>query len=148
MSSLFTRKGIENYCPLTPVLKQWADRKKTVYEPLFTSYVFVRIDKHDYVPALETQGVVFFIKEEGQLAQIRNEEIEQVKQFLSKYNAVSVENVRFKVSDKVRIINGALQAIEGEVKEVRRKTVCVLLPSIGFRLVAELDKDSLQKIAG
>ena len=148
VSSLFTRKSIENYCPLTPVVKQWADRKKTIFEPLFTSYVFVRICKNDYITALETQGVVYFLKEAGRPAHIRDEEITEMQEFLLKYNSVTAEAIGFRVKDKVRITNGALSSIEGEVKEVRRKTVCVTLPSIGFRLVAELDKSCLQKIAG
>ena len=41
VASLLTKKKIENFCPLNKVVRQWADRKKTVYEPLFTSYVFV-----------------------------------------------------------------------------------------------------------
>lgn len=148
VSYLLTKKSIENYCPLMPVIRQWADRKKTVFEPVFTSYVFVRIGKDEYVSSLETEGVVHFIKESGLPLSIRHTEIEDVKKFLAMYDSVTVENIRFNVHDKVRILNGALASKEGEVKEVRKKTVCVLLPSVGFRLIAELDKDCLQKIAG
>ncbi len=148
-SIIFIHKnGIENYCPLIPAVKQWTDRKKTILELLFTFYVFVRIDKANYISVLETDGVVFFIKEAGQLARIPNEEIEDVRNFLLKHNSVSVENIGFQVNDKVRIMNGALQTIEREIKEVRIKTVRVPLPSIGFKMVAEPDKNCLQKIAG
>ncbi len=43
VASIFTSKNIENYCPLNKVLRQWSDRKKIVYEPLFTCYVFARV---------------------------------------------------------------------------------------------------------
>ena len=37
--------GIEAYCPLVTVMKQWSDRKKKVEVPLINSYVFVNIDE-------------------------------------------------------------------------------------------------------
>ncbi|MBP1652940.1 MAG: NusG antitermination factor, partial [Bacteroidetes bacterium] len=37
------RKQVETYCPINRVTHQWSDRKKVVEEPLFKSYVFVRI---------------------------------------------------------------------------------------------------------
>ena len=45
VADLLTKKQIENYCPLNRVLRQWSDRKKVILEPLFTSYVFVRISE-------------------------------------------------------------------------------------------------------
>ena len=45
--------SIEYYLPLQKVLKQWSDRKKWVEEPLFRSYVFVRIISDDYYKVLQ-----------------------------------------------------------------------------------------------
>ena len=36
VAELLSRKRIENYCPLNKSIKQWSDRKKTIFEPLFT----------------------------------------------------------------------------------------------------------------
>ncbi|HEX6432075.1 MAG TPA: transcription termination/antitermination NusG family protein, partial [Niastella sp.] len=49
VADLLTRKNIENYCPLNKVVRQWTDRKKIIYEPLFTSYVFPRITNKEYI---------------------------------------------------------------------------------------------------
>ena len=35
-------KGIDHYCPLNKVIRQWSDRKKAILEPIFKGYVFVR----------------------------------------------------------------------------------------------------------
>jgi hypothetical protein len=40
-------KGIETFLPLQKRLKQWSDRKKLVDEPLFRSYIFVRIGQRN-----------------------------------------------------------------------------------------------------
>ena len=42
--SAFTEKGVESYCPLNKVRRKWSDRIKTVEEPLFKSYVFVKVN--------------------------------------------------------------------------------------------------------
>ena len=65
VAHLLLKKEIENYCPVKTSIKQWADRKKAIVEPLFPSYVFVRISKQEYVRVLETEGVVSYIKESG-----------------------------------------------------------------------------------
>jgi len=56
-----TRKKIENYCPFNRVLHQWSDRKKIVLEPLFTSYLFVRISGEEQLAVRQTEGVINFV---------------------------------------------------------------------------------------
>ncbi|MEI9958604.1 MAG: transcription termination/antitermination NusG family protein [Ferruginibacter sp.] len=45
VAALLEARGIEYYCPLNKVVKQWSDRKKVVLEPLFKSYVFVHVEE-------------------------------------------------------------------------------------------------------
>jgi transcription antitermination factor NusG len=42
---LLQQKGIESYCPLNKVRRKWSDRIKVVEEPLFKSYIFVRVEE-------------------------------------------------------------------------------------------------------
>src|SRR4051812_43904118 len=88
VAELLEEKQIENYCPLQKVEKKWSDRKKTILEPLFKSYVFVRITQKGQVPVLSTDGVVSFITFLGKPAMIRDEEIDIIKQFLRDYQNV------------------------------------------------------------
>jgi transcription antitermination factor NusG len=43
IDSQLKKKGVECWCPLQKLEKQWSDRKKIIEEPLFRSYVFVHI---------------------------------------------------------------------------------------------------------
>ena len=43
VAGLLDDQGIENYCPINKVTRQWSDRKKVVLEPMFKGYVFVKI---------------------------------------------------------------------------------------------------------
>ena len=61
VADLLTKKGIENYCPLNRVQKQWSDRKKIILAPLFTSYVFVRIRPvNNQSSAVQTEFSILF----------------------------------------------------------------------------------------
>jgi transcription antitermination factor NusG len=40
---LLQEKGVESYCPLNKVKRKWSDRVKIIEEPLFKSYVFVKV---------------------------------------------------------------------------------------------------------
>src|SRR5690349_12214385 len=140
------KKKIEVYCPLNKVKKQWADRKKTVFEPLFTSYVFVNISEREQQSIREIDGVLNFVYWLNRPAVIKNEEIDTIKRFLNEYDHVTVERTNVSLHDRVRIINGPLMMWEGNVVEIRTNTVKITLPSLGQTLVAELKKDSLEVI--
>jgi len=144
VADLLGNKQIEHYCPLQKIERNWSDRKKIVLEPLFKSYVLVRLAPKAHLPVLQTDGVLNFVTFQGKPAIIRDEEIETVKQFLKDYDHVTVEKIDLNVNDEVTILGGPLMQQKGQVQEVKNKMVKVLLPSLGFALVA-IDKSNLTK---
>ena len=50
VSSLLAEQDIEHYLPLVKKIRQWSDRRKTVEEPLFSSYIFVHITEKEHLP--------------------------------------------------------------------------------------------------
>ncbi len=140
------QKGIEHYCPLVKVQRQWSDRKKIIFEPLFSSYVFVRLDEKEHAQLRNVDGFVNFVYWLKKPAVIRAEEIEAIKVFINDHDQVHLERMDVNLNDEVRIIGGPLIEKEGKVVEIKNRTVKVLLPSLGFALVAELDKVNIQLI--
>jgi transcription antitermination factor NusG len=85
VSTLFAEKGFESYCPLNKVHKQWSDRIKLVEEPLFKSYVFVRIPAKAQAGIRLVNGVLNFVYWLGKPAVIKAVEIDRIKRFLNEY---------------------------------------------------------------
>lgn len=141
-----TRKKIDNYCPLNKVVRQWHDRKKVIEEPLFTSYVFVQITDAQLVEVKKTDGVINFVYWLGKPAVIRHNEIEAIRDFLEDYQNVQLEKTKVNPRDMVRVVRGPLMGQEGNVLEVYNQKAKVLLPSLGYCLVADLSRDSIQVI--
>jgi len=146
VAELLLKKKIDNYCPLYKSVRQWSDRKKTIMEPLFTSYVFVHISEKDQLFVKQTDGVLNFVYWLGKPAIIKNEEIDVIRKFLAENEHVKLEQIDVNVNDRIKIINGPFKYWEGSVTEIRPKSVKVLLPSLGYALVAEIPKSRIELI--
>src|SRR5574343_246603 len=88
VARLLQEKGIECYCPLNKVRRQWSDRIKTIEEPLFKSYVFVRVSEVERSSVRLVQGVVNFVYWLGKPAVVKERESETIQKFLNEYEAV------------------------------------------------------------
>jgi transcription antitermination factor NusG len=146
VASLLTRKNIENYCPLNKVIRQWSDRKKLVLEPLFTSYVFVRVTESEHSSLKQTDGVINLVYWLGQPAVIRDAEIEMVKKFMNDYHNVTLEKIPIHIQDRVQIVSGPLMQLEGQVTAVKSRTVKLQLPSLGYMMQAEVETENVRVI--
>jgi transcription antitermination factor NusG len=147
VSEILTRKKFENYCPINKVVRQWSDRKKIVHEPLFTSYVFVKVSEFEIAPLRQLQGVVNFVYWLGKPAVVRDSEIEAIKDFLAGHVNIKLEKTPINANDKVRVLSGPLMELEGEVLSVKSRTVRVALPSLGYLMFAEVETENVKVIS-
>ena len=144
---LLDEKGLENYCPLNKVSKKWSDRMKTVEEPLFKSYVFVKIPEEEQLKVRMVNGVINFVYWLNKPAIVKEKEIEAIKRFLNEYKNVQAEPIALQPDAKVRIQQGAFMDQEATVVKVLNNKVQVVIESIGYILTAFVDKSNLA-IAG
>src|SRR3954470_2713645 len=143
VNSILLEKGIESYCPLNKVRRKWSDRIKTIEEPLFKSYVFVKIDEGEKSKVRMTNGVVNFVYWDGKPAVIKEKEIQTIKRFLDEYENVEVVKMDFEPENRVRVIAGPMMDQEGKILEVKNKTVKLCIDSLGYMLIAYIDKSKL-----
>jgi len=141
--SRLEEKGIEAYSPLNRVRKKWSDRLKWVEEPLFKSYVFVKIAEEDGARVRTVDGVVNFVYWLGKPAIIKSIEIEAIRKFLNEYDEVVAEPLELAKNMKVKIRGGALMDKEGKVIQVFNNKVQVVIESIGYALVAVINKSNI-----
>jgi len=140
-------KGIENYCPLNKVVKQWSDRKKIIFEPLFKGYVFVRVEEQKKWDLKRIEGILNYVYWLGKPAKIKPEEINIIKKFLNEFSEIVVEKIGLQVNQKVRIRQGVLMNYEGILLELSGSRAFVKIESMGLQLSAHFDKKNLENIA-
>jgi len=146
VAEILSRKKIENYCPLNKVVRQWSDRKKIVHEPLFTSYVFVRISEFDLLPLKKTDGVINLVYWLGKPAVIRDPEIEMIMKFLDDHVNVRLEKTPININDSIQVLSGPLMELEGKVIALKSRTVKIALPSLGYMMQAEVSMENVRII--
>lgn len=139
-------RDIEAYCPLNRVVRQWSDRKKTVHEPLFKGYVFVRVEEAEKWTLKQIDGMLNFVYWNGKPAIIRDEEIETIKRFLDGFTDVQVEEYKLGLETKVRIKGGVLMNYQGTIIEVAGNRARVKIESMGLQLSALFEKKNLEPI--
>jgi len=144
---LLNEKGIENYCPLNKVVKQWSDRKKVVLEPIFKSYIFVRVTEEDKWDLKKINGILNFVYWLGKPARIRDEEIAVIKKFLNEFSDVAIEQ-DLEVNAKVRIKQGVLMNYQGSLVEIFGNRVKIKIESMGLQLSAHFDKKNIERLPG
>ena len=116
---------------------------KTVEEPLFKSYVFVRVTENEQSKVRMTRGVMNFVYWQGRPAVVKDWEIDVIRKFLNEYNNVMVEPIQLKSESKVKIQRGIFMDKEARVIKVMGNKVKVMIESIGYSLIAFLDKSNL-----
>lgn len=139
INNTLRQKGIESWCPVQKIQRQWSDRKKIIEDPVFKSYVFVRITDDERLRVLQTEGVLNFVHYLGKPAVIREEEIDAIKSYLLEKDAkISVESLReFREHDKVVIKHGIFMDNTGSVLRAGNKKVYIKLESLGQVMIVE-----------
>ena len=139
-------RGFESYCPINKVERCWSDRRKIVHEPLFKSYVFVRVSADKLWAPAEIPGVLNYVYWLKRPATVRPHEIDTIKRFLKEYESVRLEGIpSLHINDPVEVVNGPLMDQHGIVLDIRNSKAKVLVHSIGFALIADLDLTDIRK---
>jgi transcriptional antiterminator NusG len=120
VSTILRIKGYEEFLPLYRSQRQWSDRKKEIELPLFSGYVFCKLDSTIRWTIVTTPGVIRIVGTRKEIAVIDAFEIEAIRQILKA--GVKCEPCEYvKIGDRVRIEKGPLAGIEGIVSGYKNK---------------------------
>jgi transcription antitermination factor NusG len=120
VSTMLRSKGYEEFLPKYRVKRQWSDRVKEIETPLFTGYVFCKLNSGVPWSIIATPSVVRIVGTRKEISVIDDKEIEAI-QLVTKAG-VRVEPCAYaKIGDRVRITNGPLSGVEGIVTGYKNK---------------------------
>lgn len=137
--------GFEVYCPCQTVLKQWSDRKKKVTEPVFSSYLFAKVDEMARQEILKDQGIVCNVYWLRKPAVIRDGEMLAIQNFLSNHADVSVLAKHLAPGEEVAIDGGPLSGQSGVIQRLQGRKAHLTIQSLGITLQAEVGIQHLTK---
>ena len=147
VQQFLNNKNIENYLPLQKVVRRYTRKIKTHNIPLIPCYIFVKITKDQYVPVLETENVVRFLRFSKNLLSIPEEEIEILKRVVGEGEDVQAEAGIFNEGDLVEVIGGKLTGLKGRMVEKQgKKQMVIELENVGYSLRMNIDVSLLRKL--
>lgn len=140
------QKNVEVYLPLQKTLKQWSDRKKMVEEPLFRSYVFVRVSNEDYLEALNTPGVVCFVTIAREKIAIPDYQIAAVKTYLGEQEWEKSLDY-FEEGNEVEVAYGPMKGLRGVLQSAKdHRKLIVQIDAINQNITLTLPAHLLNKV--
>ncbi|MBN2743577.1 transcription antitermination factor NusG [Breznakibacter xylanolyticus] len=143
----FEQRGIHAYLPLRKELRQWSDRKKWVEVPAINSYIFVQLPPDGLKKAYDITGVVAFVNDKGKPAVIPAQQIAAMRATIENNLAFTIEQATLRKGERVHITSGPLTGYEGEITEIRGKSLfCIEISPIGFTLVIDTENATFEKI--
>jgi len=108
--------GVPCFLPMRAEIRQWSDRKQTIAVPLFTGYLFVRINpsKDSRLEVLKTPGIAGFVGNQTGPLPIPDQQIEDISKVLQQRAECLVLPLLHE-GDPVRVTRGPLAGIEGRL---------------------------------
>ncbi|MBK8349068.1 MAG: UpxY family transcription antiterminator [Saprospiraceae bacterium] len=142
------KKQIEVYLPIITKTKRYTRKVKKYDVPLINCYVFVYIDKGQYLPTLETEYVLKFLRQGKDLLAIPPSEIEILKRVSGDVEEVeAIDRHSPEPGEAVEVVSGHLAGMRGKIlAKAGKKSFLVELKSIGFQLSINIDLKMLRTI--
>lgn len=132
---------IENFLPEISTKRKWADRIKTISEPLIKGYVFIFANEKERLIALKCSSIVYTVCFNGLPAVIPEWQIDSLKKMLGCSNEVIISN-HIPAGTLVKVMTLPMNDIVGIVEknknnekyisiaiEILNRTVSVKLPA-------------------
>ena len=111
---------------------------KLVYEPLFSSYVFIQVHESELNQVKHLNNVVNLVYWKGQPAIIQNDQIEEMKEFVRHHQNIQLERTKINLDSLASVIDRPSYELDGNVIMIKNKSIKVKLPSLGYVMVAEM----------
>lgn len=132
------KQGYNVFLPLAKSSRKWSDRVKVVDTPLFTSYLFVKINLYEVYESLKnTPGLVRYVFIDGKFAEVSDKEIDSIQKFLQKTEGYQFS---FEENQLVEIKDGVLKGRKGIITKLGKDKLQLRIEQFGWIVKAEVFK--------
>ncbi len=143
----FCNQGFDASLPLIKVVRKWSDRQKEIKIPLFSGYVFVKIDfsAHRFI-VLGTNSVVNFVGMNGKCSPIPHDQMYWLDHLHDLENVLQVS--KCPNGSPAIVTSGPLTGLTGRViQEKSRYRLTVWFDTIMQGLSIDVDRSILKSLS-
>jgi len=140
-------KRVEIFAPLRKEVHHWSDRRKVIPVPLFSGYVFARLQPSlaSRLAVLRTEGVIAFVNFQGAPTTVPEKQINDLQRLLAQDVPCSLHGF-LKIGQKVRVRGGCLDGLEGILAQNGPKTMVISIDCIQRSVAIEIEGYELDLI--
>jgi transcription antitermination factor NusG len=147
VAEMLSGKGFDVFLPLYDSVRRWKDRKKILSLPLFPCYVFVKGDTVRKLQVVSTPGVHMILYHGERVAVIPEIEVQAIRAAVEGHFRVEPHPF-LKCGDRVRVIRGSLDGVEGILTRKKNSIRLVLSVEMLAQSVAvEVNASDVEPIA-
>ncbi len=132
------KMGIDVYCPVIKEMRQWSDRKKMVTKPLFSSYLFIKIQEQNREKVFEVTGIVRYVYWLGKPAMVLDKEIETIREWVESGTTEKIVVEGLNPGDRITLKSGVFKDKEAKIIDIGNNTMRLILVDIGFTVTVKL----------
>jgi transcription antitermination factor NusG len=141
VAAALNKEGIENFCPFTILEIKNVSRSSKEYGPLFSSYIFVKMQPADLNKIKRMPYVVNPLYWKSEPAIINNDEINAIKMMCENYSTIRLEKITVSTSERVGVVEKNITGYNNHTVLVQHQGISVNLPSLGYTLSSEREKE-------
>lgn len=143
----FDKRHIESFLPLRKIKRRWSDRVKTIEEPLFKSYIFVKTElPKRKTDVLKIKGAVKFVSAGINPISVDEQTMQSLKNVVQQDIAVDPFPYLDK-GDRVIIKSGPFKDTEGFIvrKDEKKCRLVISIAAIKSSVAVEIDSYLVDK---
>jgi transcription antitermination factor NusG len=136
------------FLPLKSETRQWTDRRRTVQVPLFSGYLFVRINptKDSRLQVLKTPGIAGLVGNHTGPLPIPDRQIENIRTVLTQRIECAVLPL-LQEGARVRVVRGPLAGVEGKLVRVNsRSRLLISIDLIHKTLAVNISRNDVEPL--
>lgn len=141
-------RDVESFLPTYQSERVWKNRQRvTLAQPLFPSYLFVRIDSRERIRVLQSPGVLRIVGNQREPLPIADETIAFLRSDLFAHGLEPYSGLV--IGQKVRIRSGALKGVEGTlIRKNNDRRFVLTIELINRHAAVEVAPENLEQIMG
>jgi len=142
------QREIVNFLPLYRTRRQWSDRIKTTYVPLFPGYVFARLNDQDLRRVVRVIDCMYVVGRGNVPEPLAESEIEAVKRLVAEGAGVGPWPF-CTLGQTVEVVRGALAGLRGiYLRAAGHDRLVVSLPLLQRSVATEVESCDVRPVAG
>lgn len=141
-------QNIDCYLPIVKNVKQWSDRKKIVEEPLFTGYVFVKLEAHELDKPRHINGVINYLSFGKQKALVKQSEIDALRYLVEYGYTLNLVSEDIEIGSRVKINLSAFKNETAIVQKIKEGDAILYFESLNQNIKIKMPVNALMKIKG